>query len=91
MLHNGYNIHASGDIVLELNPGWKQISEDPLADSYYTSEALINFPIIFFGYSIKPSILPIPATVDCIAPTVTHFMRIRAPNACHSVMLSGLR
>ena len=91
LLHNGYNIQASGDIVLELNPGWKQISEDPLTDSHYTSEALINFPIIFFGYSIKPSILPIPATVDCIAPTVTHFMRIRAPNACRSTMLSGIR
>lgn len=90
-LHNAFNIHASGDILLELNPGWKRVSEDPLVDSYYTSEAIINFPIIFFGHSVKPEVIPVPVTVDCIAPTVTHAVRIRAPNACRSTLLSGVR
>ena len=88
LLRNAFNIDASGDILLELAPGWKHVSEDPLVDSHYTSASLINFPIIFFGHSVKPEIIPVPATVDCIAPTVTHFVRIRAPNACRSTLLA---
>lgn len=91
LLRNAFNIDASGDILLELAPGWKHVSEDPLVDSHYTSASLINFPIIFFGHSVKPEIIPVPATVDCIAPTVTHFVRIRAPNACRSTLLGGIR
>lgn len=91
LLHNGFNMEASGDILLELNPGWKHVSEDPLEDSHYTSESLIHFPIIFFGHSVKPEVIPVPVTVDCIAPTVTHFVRIRAPNACRASLLNGIR
>lgn len=91
LLHNAYNVDTAGDIVLELNPGWKYVNEDPLGVSHYTSEANISFPIIFFGLSLKPEVLQVPATVDCIAPTLTHFMRIRAPNACRSHVLVGIR
>ena len=91
MLHNAFNINVSGDILLELNPGWKYVNEDPLADSHYISEAVINFPVIFFGYTIKPQVIRMPLTVDCIAPTVAHFMRIRAPNACRASVISSIR
>ena len=90
MRHNGFHVDASGDIILELNPGWKRVSEDPLVESHYVSESLINFPIFFFGGSVKSEVISVPVNVERIAPTVAHSMRIRAPNACQSAKLSEI-
>ena len=47
--------------------------------------------IIFMGHSVKPAIIQTPVTIEHIAPTLAHFMRIRAPNACTSAPITDLR
>ncbi len=78
---NGYNKNYSGDIMLELAPGWRCTNDNtdnvrPVRDSY------LHFPIIFYGNGIQAAIDDTPVTTDRIAPTLSRAMRIRAPNGC---------
>ena len=45
-------------------------------DSYFET------PLIFFGHRIKSQKIHTPVTIDYIAPTIAHAIRIRAPNSC---------
>ncbi len=86
LVRNSYNSKCSGDIIIQPNPGWNLVNED-LAQSTYVNDSNIDFPLIFFGFGLKPKRVQSPVYTDCIAPTVAHFMRIRAPNACSSSRL----
>lgn len=80
-IRNSYNPKCSGDIFIQVTQGWNLVNEDN-ASSRMQRDSYFEFPLIFFGYGIKAEKIQLPVTVDCIAPTVAHFMRIRAPNAC---------
>lgn len=81
-----YNPSISGDLIIEVAPGWQLINEDN--HEQYTSRAsFVPFPIILFGAGIKPERITTPVTVDRIAPTIAKAIQIRAPNACKSAPL----
>lgn len=80
-IRNGYNPKCSGDIIVQVSPGWNLVDEER-GTSRAQRESFFEFPLIFFGYTIQPEKVATPVTVDCIAPTVAHHIRIRAPNAC---------
>lgn len=86
-IRNNYNKKFSGDILLEIFNGWhlvnNETNEDHLARAVY-----VPFPIIFAGSSIKSEKVQTPVTVDCIAPTLSKAMRIRAPSASNASPLS---
>src|SRR5574344_91212 len=79
--HNGYNPKCSGDITVQVSPGWYLVNEDR-GTKKLQRDSFFEFPLIFFGYTIHAGKVATPVTVDCIAPTVAHHIRIRAPNAC---------
>lgn len=77
----GYNPVLSGDIIINIAPGWRLLNET--TQQTFTSRAsVVPFPIIFFGGGIKHERVLSPVTVDRIAPTISKTIRIRAPNAC---------
>lgn len=78
---NAFNRHRSGDLIIGVLPGWTIVNENQQKNPVvrYTHPPM---PLIFLGSSIKPEIIHEPVTVDHVAPTLAHFMRIRAPNAC---------
>lgn len=77
----GYNPSLSGDIIIQVAPGWNLLNEN--TQQSFTSRAnIFSFPIIFFGANVKHERLSTPVTVDHIAPTIAKTIRIRAPNAC---------
>ena len=80
-----YNPSISGDLIIEVSPGWQLLNEDN--HESYTSRAFIPFPIIFYGSGIKPQRINTPVTVDRIAPTIAKAIQIRAPNACKAAPL----
>lgn len=82
-----YNASVSGDILIEVSPGWKYVNEDT-RESRLVRASFVPFPIVFYGYGIRPETLDVPATTDCIAPTLSKAMRIRAPSACKAAPLS---
>ncbi len=85
-IRNGFCPTISGDIIIELAPGWQLLNEDT-QQSYTSRAGYMPFPIIFMGAGIEARQVTIPVTVDRIAPTVAKLIRIRAPNACISAPL----
>uniref|UniRef100_A0AB33J687 Alkaline phosphatase family protein n=1 Tax=Prevotella sp. GTC17259 TaxID=3236795 RepID=A0AB33J687_9BACT len=85
-LRNGFYPPISGDITIEIAPGWQLVNEI-IPDNYTSSTAFIPFPIIFYGNGIKAEKITTPVTVDQIAPTISKAIKIRAPNACSSAPL----
>ena len=86
-IRNAYHPKCSGDILIQVNPGWTLVNED-MAQTRFVRDSYFEFPLIFFGYGLKAEKVQTPVTVDVVAPTVAHFMRIRAPNACSTAPLT---
>lgn len=86
---NGYYKDVSGDLFIELQPGWKVV-ETPYYDNLRVSNNAVISPVIFFGNNIKPQ--KVDRTVDAteIAPSVSYRLRIRAPNAAKKNVLKEL-
>lgn len=89
-IKNAYYQKCSGDIYVDILPGWTVV-DDYTKTSHVIREAYSSVPVFFFGYNIKPEILYTPTKVTAVAPTVAHCMRIRAPNACTTAPLTGIR
>ncbi len=85
-IRNAFNPKCSGDILIQVAPGWNLVNEDR-GTKKMQRDSFFEFPLIFFGYNMKPEKVDTPVTIDCIAPTVAHHIRIRAPNACNSAPL----
>lgn len=89
-IRNGYHPQCSGDILVDVAPGWKLVDEES-GYTHVARESYVGFPLFFIGCNVEPMIIESPVTVDCVAPTLARMMRIRAPNACAVAPLSGLR
>lgn len=89
-IRNSFNINRSGDIYIEVSPGWKYVNEQT-GEQDFIRASYVGFPVFFFGCNVRPETVKTPVSVDCIAPTLASFMRIRAPNACSTAPLSAIR
>lgn len=85
-LRNGFYPPISGDITIEIAPGWQLINEI-IPEHYTSSTTFVPFPIIFYGAGIHAERVTTPVTVDQIAPTISKAIKIRAPNACSAAPL----
>ncbi len=83
---NGYNVRYSGDVMIEIAPGWRCVNSNG-GSSKIARESYLPFPIIFYGCDTKAAVIESPVSVDRIAPTLASTMRIRAPNACANAPL----
>lgn len=79
-VRGGYNTARSGDILLQVAPGWHYVHAEYRIDRLQR-EAYLPFPIILYGMQITPAVVGEIVTTDYIAPTLSAAMRIRAPNA----------
>lgn len=86
-VRNSYHRKRSGDLVVEVLPGWT-IVRDNGADSRVVRSAETPAPLILMGGGIKAEIIRTPVSTDRIAPTLTKVMRIRAPNGCKASPLN---
>lgn len=100
MLHGAYNRQlqhyrngsfpgVTGDLILELQPGWEVADPQSPSQQRVRNNAVLS-PVIFFGSDVKP--LKVERTIDAteIAPSVTYRLRIRAPNAARGEILKEL-
>lgn len=79
-VRNSYNLRNSGDLLVEVLPGWNIANEDN-GETYIQGANCQNFPIIFYGFGLKGEVVTTPVCADRIAPTISKTIRIRAPNA----------
>ena len=85
-IRNGHNPAISGDIIVEVAPGWQLYNEDN-QQKYTSRVSFVPFPVIAYGGNIKAERITMPIAVDRIAPTIAKAIRIRAPNACKAAPL----
>lgn len=88
---NGFTKETSGDLFVEIQPGYKIVNEK---DQTHVEKQIRNnaiiCPVIFFGNNIKPQKVNRTIKATEIAPSVTHIMRIRSPNASADEVLPEL-
>jgi len=88
---NGYTQETTGDLFIELQPGYKIVNDqDPTFKEKQVRNNAIVCPVIFFGNNIKPERIKRTIKATEIAPTVSYIMRIRSPNAAKEEALSEL-
>lgn len=81
-IRNNYHVQRSGDLLIEVMPGWRCVNADSGYDRL-SRASYVPFPIIFYGAGIRAEKITEATTVDYIAPTLSSAMRIRAPNGCN--------
>ncbi len=81
-LRNAYNPRRSGDILVQVSPGWTLSNGNSTSKSNITREGYTAFPLFFMGAGFIANKVETPVSVDYVAPTVAKVLRIRSPNAC---------
>lgn len=81
-IRNGFHRQRSGDLIIDVLPGWTLVNDDNSSDNRMVRAAYIPAPLILMGSGIKAETVRTPVNVERIAPTLAGMMRIRAPNAC---------
>ncbi|MDR1103591.1 MAG: alkaline phosphatase family protein [Tannerella sp.] len=85
--HYGTYHTRRGDLILSLKPGWAVNNELPGEKVRLTRNNAVQTPLIFMGYGIKPQHIYREIRATEVAPTVTHLLRVRPPNACDRLPL----
>ncbi|MBN1186894.1 MAG: alkaline phosphatase family protein [Bacteroidales bacterium] len=79
-MQNSFNQERSGDILINLRPGWVEKSPDKVSEhnSPYTYDT--HVPLIFYGWKITHKSIEDFVDVADIAPTVSMLLDIPFPN-----------
>ena len=78
---DGYHSERSGDIVLEIAPGWTLV-DDRWGEQETFDRSTERVPIIFYGSSVRAAHIEAPVTTDAVAPTLAKLIKVRTPNGC---------
>ena len=76
-----------GDLIIELQPGWKVNLDNPKEKVKIIRNNAVITPLVFMGNGLKPQHIYREVKATEVAPTVTHVLRIRPPNATQSLPL----
>jgi len=87
---NHYHPSCSGDFWIDVLPGWSVVRDHSL-DTKVVRNVYSSVPLVFIGWNVRPEIVNTPIKINHIAPTLAHFMRIRAPNASSLPPLSDVQ
>lgn len=79
-----------GDLIIELQPGWVVAAPQKKGPQTVVRNNAVITPLVFLGNGLKPARIRREVKATEIAPSVTHVLRIRPPNACHETPLFEL-
>ena len=80
-VRNAFNKERSGDLLLEIAPGWA-LTDERWSEKLWSSRAQIPVPIVFYGGFVVPARHGESVSVNTIAPTVASMLKVNTPNAC---------
>lgn len=86
-MRRGFHRKLSGDLLVEIQPGWEIVYEDLNNTREYVHQNAITTPLFFFGRDIKPEHVYGEIQICQIAPTISRILRIRSPNAATGKVL----
>jgi predicted AlkP superfamily pyrophosphatase or phosphodiesterase len=79
-IQNGYSQKRSGDVILNLEPGW--IEKDGNSTSHTSAYSYdTQVPLIWYGWRIGRRTINQPVNLVDIAPTIARLLNIPRPNA----------
>lgn len=87
-LRQGTHHLGRGDLIIDLQPGWIINSDNPKEKPKVVRNNAVITPLIFLGNGTKPEHIYREVKATEVAPTVTHILRIRPPNASRELPLS---
>ncbi|GHV58635.1 alkaline phosphatase [Bacteroidia bacterium] len=82
----GLNKKISGDIFIDLQPGWVVMNDNKMLQEPVRETAIIA-PLYISGEYIKKEQVHRQVKATEIAPTISYVLRIRPPNACKDLPL----
>ena len=85
-VRSGWNSSRSGDIIVDVNPGWRIISEQN-TEYVNQGEPYISYPLFFMGTDVSSERIATPISTAVVAPTLARCLRIRAPNGSREMPL----
>lgn len=84
------NLSCSGDLILEIIPGWTVIDEIH-GTSHLATRSVTEFPIMFYGSGVRAYMDERPTSASSLAATVSWISGIQAPDACSSTPITEIR
>ena len=85
-IRSGWNSARSGDILVEVNPGWRIISEQN-TEYVNQGEPYLSYPLFFMGADVSTERIVSQVSTAAVAPTLSRCLRIRAPNGSREMPL----
>ncbi|MDR2692527.1 MAG: alkaline phosphatase family protein [Dysgonamonadaceae bacterium] len=83
----GMHKNISGDLFLELQPGWTEAYENQTGKPDYRQINSVFSPLLIWGVNIKKADVYRKIRATEIAPTLAFIMRIHPPDACREAPL----
>ena len=88
-MQNNYFPRRSGDVFVNLHPGWVEKSEWVTShNSAYPYDAQV--PLIWYGWKVKRDMIVRPVDMTDVAPTVSAMLNIMVPNAATGKVIDEL-
>lgn len=92
LVRRNTNVNHSGDVFINVNPGWEIIEELPsgVTRRVLSRAQATTAPFLIMAPQVKPVRIDTPTDVLSIAPTVARVLRIRSPNAAANPTISTI-
>ena len=88
-MQNNYFPRRSGDVFVNLHPGWVEKSERVTShNSAYPYDAQV--PLIWYGWKVKRDMIMRPIDMTDVAPTISSMMNMMVPNAATGKVIEEL-
>jgi len=87
-IQKSYNQKRSGDIILNLNPGW--IEKGPAKKEASSFRFDTHVPLIWYGWKIGRDEIPEKISVTDIMPTLAYFLDLSRPDAVQGEIIYKL-
>lgn len=86
-MQNGFYPKRSGDVTINLMPGWIEQRTGIVSLSGSLYEYDTHVPMMLLGGYVPAATVERDVTVSSLAPTLAHIMRITVPNAATGAIL----
>ncbi len=80
LLQSGYNHRRSGDVLVNLQPGWMEWSSKTGTQHGSPYAYDTHIPLVWYGWKIKPGNDIDRINITDIAPTISSLMKIEMPS-----------
>ena len=79
---NNFNPQRSGDVIINLNPGWVEKEGDFVTNHNSPYECDSHVPLIWYGWTVNRESVTRKVNMSDIAATLSSLCKVPFPNAC---------